>query len=66
MNISIPLDAPERSLPGGDAVELFVGAPLWTFGHGVRPGAWPGRRPLSRPGTEKRPVAAFSVCRLQP
>lgn len=33
MNISIPIDAPERAFPGGDAVELFVGAPLWTFGH---------------------------------
>lgn len=33
MEISVPLDAPERALPGGDAVETFSAAPPWTFGH---------------------------------
>lgn len=33
MELRIPLDAPERSLPGGDAVEIFAAAPPWTFGH---------------------------------
>lgn len=33
MNITLPMDAPERALPGGDAVEIFAAAPPWTFGH---------------------------------
>lgn len=33
MRLSIPLDAPERALPGGDAVETFAAGPPWTFGH---------------------------------
>lgn len=33
MVLRVPMDAPERSLPGGDAEELFCAAPFWTFGH---------------------------------